>query len=344
MEPAGDRPAVDDPPLGPLRGGGAARRPGRRGRADDLLPAQPPRDRADPALHAHAARGARPRRSSPSGSPPTGPATRPQQRREIEARLAGGRAARGGRHRRARARDRHRRARRGDLRHLPRHGREPAPDVGPGRAGAREGLAALRRRRGRARPVLLPPPGRVPRAPGRGGDPRPRERADPARAPARRGLRAAALGGRRDEILGERWRERADALVGARRAAARPRRPLPAARPRLSRRRHLAALGVAGLGRGRRARLGRAARRGRGRAGVHDRPPRRRLPAPGALLRGARARHRGAPRDRRARSTATGTRSRRRRRRSSSSGSSPSATIRLARRRWASSSSSARSR
>ena len=58
----------------------------------------------------------------------------PQQRREIEARLRGRRAARGRRHRRARAGDRHRGAGRGDLRHLPRHGREPAADVGAGGA------------------------------------------------------------------------------------------------------------------------------------------------------------------------------------------------------------------
>ncbi len=62
-----------------------------------------------------------------------------------------------------------------------------------GRAGRRgRGLARLRRRRGRARPVLLPPPGRVPRPARRGGDPRPRERADPRRARALRGARGAA--------------------------------------------------------------------------------------------------------------------------------------------------------
>ena len=190
------------------------------GVADDLLPAQPPRDRADPALHPDAARGAR--RAGAGG------ADRALPRRLHAAAAArdrgqarGRRAARGGRHRRARARDRHRRARRGDLRHLPRHGRQPAPDVGPGGAPQR-GDRALRRRRGRARPVLLPPPRRVPRPPGRGGDPRPRERADPDRAPARRRLRGAARrhaatspAAPTTQILGERWRERADALVGA---------------------------------------------------------------------------------------------------------------------------------
>ena len=77
VEPAGHRPAIDDPPVGSLGGRGAPGRPGGRGDADDLLPSQPARHRADPALHPHAARGAGPRRSSPSGSPPTGPATRP---------------------------------------------------------------------------------------------------------------------------------------------------------------------------------------------------------------------------------------------------------------------------
>ena len=52
-------------------------------------------------------------------------------------------------------------------------------------------------------------------APGRGGDPRPHQRADPDRAPARGRLRGAARRPPRDdEILGDRWRERADALVG----------------------------------------------------------------------------------------------------------------------------------
>ena len=160
-----------------LGGGRPARRAGLPRRADDLLPQEPARDRADPAL--------RPReRSSARGKPelaeriaPYRGGYTPQQRREIEARLARRRAARGRRHRRARAGDRHRRARRGDLRHLPRHRRQPAPDVGPGGAPPPR-ARRLRRRPGRARPVLLPPPGRVPRAAGRGGDPRPRQRAD----------------------------------------------------------------------------------------------------------------------------------------------------------------------
>ena len=77
---------------------------------------------------------------------------------------AGGRrAAGGGVHRRARAGHRHRRPRRGDLRDLPRHRGQPAPDVGPRRA-PRHRPGAVRGRRRRARPVLLPPPRGVPRA------------------------------------------------------------------------------------------------------------------------------------------------------------------------------------
>ena len=60
-----------------------------------------------------------------------------------------------------------------------------------GRAGRRRrGLAVYIAGQDAPRPVLLPPPRRVPRAPGRGGDPRPPLRADPDAAPGRRGLRA----------------------------------------------------------------------------------------------------------------------------------------------------------
>ena len=66
----------------------------------------------------------------------------------------------------------------------------------------RAGTAAPRPRRlrrggGRARPVLLPPSGRVPGAAGGGGDPRPPLRADPDAAPARGRLRVAARSRRR---------------------------------------------------------------------------------------------------------------------------------------------------
>ena len=158
-----------------------------------------------------------------------------------------------------------------------------------GRAGRRErGLARLRRRRGRARPVLLPPSRRVPRPPRRGGDPRPREPADLRRAPAlrrargparRRGRRVPrpALGGLRGAAR-ERGRA-AHARARARHAKLRaaPRRPLSGGRG-------LAALGLARQLCDRRRGIGRAARPDRGRARLLDRPRRRDLPAPGALL------------------------------------------------------------
>ena len=102
-----------------------------------------------------------------------------------------------------------------------------------------------------------------------------------------------------DEILGERWRERADALVGAGRLRRGrdgrylPREPgFPAGEISL----RSASLDSR---RGGRPRLGRAARPGRGRARLHDGPSRGDLPAPRALLRGRRARRRLAPGDRR---------------------------------------------
>ena len=62
-----------------------------------------------------------------------------------------------------------------------------------GRAGTAAPRARrLHRRPGRPRPVLLPPPRRVPGPAGRGRDPRPRLRADPDAAPRRRRLRAPA--------------------------------------------------------------------------------------------------------------------------------------------------------
>ena len=161
LEPAGDRRGDDEPALGARRVGRAARRPGRERLADDLLPEEPARDRADPQVHADAPRGAR--RAGP-GAPDRalpGRLHAPAAARDRGA-ARPRRAARGGRDRRARARDRYRRARRGALRHLPGHGREPAPDVGAGRAAKRRHRDLLRRP-GRARPVLLPPPGRVPR-------------------------------------------------------------------------------------------------------------------------------------------------------------------------------------
>ena len=66
--------------------------------------------------------------------------------------------------------------------------RVAAADVGP-RGSPRPGARGLRRRRGRAGPVLLPPPRRVPRPAGGVGDPRPRVRGDPHRPPALRRAR-----------------------------------------------------------------------------------------------------------------------------------------------------------
>ena len=100
-----------------------------------------------------------------------------------------------------------------------------------GRAGRREPRAgALRGGRGRARPVLLPPPRRVPGPPGGGGDPRPRVRGDPPGAPAVRRARGAAGGRRRRDARPALARvRRAAGLPGA---AARARRALRAAPPR----------------------------------------------------------------------------------------------------------------
>ena len=166
---------------------------------------------------------------------------------------------------------------------FPGHGRQPAPDVGPRRAApGRPG--DVRGRRGRARPVLLPPPRRVPRAAGGAGDPRPRVRGDPPGPPDRRGLRAAAHArgrGRLRRALGA-----ARAAAGQAGPAARARRALPAARPGLPGRRDRAALGLAGLGGDRRGRGRRADRHGRVGAGQLGRAPGRGLPAHGRALRG----------------------------------------------------------
>ncbi len=158
----------------------------------------------------------------------------------------------------------------------------------------------LPRRHRRARPVLLPPPDRVSDQAGRGGDPRSHQRADPVRAPARRRVRVAAR-------FRPRRRDPRRRLARARRRPAHPR--LPPQGPRRAARRPRVRLpgrwcqpplGVGGLGDRRRCDQRRAARDGRGRARLLDRPSRRRLPAPRPLLRGPRARPRAAPRDRRA--------------------------------------------
>ena len=121
--------------LGARRGGGAARRARRARRAHDLLPQVAARRRADPAVRAAAPRGhgARRRRRADRPLPRRLHAA---QRREIERRLAEGRAAGGGRHRRARARHRRRRARRGAVRDVPRHGGAACARCGAAPGGA----------------------------------------------------------------------------------------------------------------------------------------------------------------------------------------------------------------
>ena len=250
--------------------------------------------RADPALRAPAAGGGRPRRPRRADRPLPGRLHAHAAARDRAAALRGRPARRRG-HRRARARHRHRRPRRGAVRDLPRHGGVAAADVGTRRA-PQHRARHVRRGRGRARPVLLPPPDGVPRAPGGAGDPRPRVRADPRGAPRRRRVRAAAHArGRRDLRA---------ALGGARAPAgpagppARARRPLPAARAGLSGGADRAALGVAGLGRHRRGRGRRGDRHGRDGPRPLGGASRRGLPAHGRGVRGRGARPRAAPRGR----------------------------------------------
>ena len=219
------------------------------------------------------------------------------------------RAAGGHHHRRARARHRHRRARRGGLRDVPGHRRLAAPDVGPRRA-PRARAGRLRRRRGRAGPVLLPPPRRVPRAPGRGRDRLARERADPPRPPAVRRARGPAGRGATPRSLGPRWQAYADLLVSPGRARRAP-RAVPAAPPRgLPGRARVAALGLARQRRGRRRLQRRAAGHGRDRRArantIHDGAVYLHLGRSYEVAR-ARPRRRGARSS--TRSTATGTRS-----------------------------------
>ena len=134
----------------------------------------------------------------------------PAQRREIERRLVEGAARRHG-HGRPRARDRHRAPRLRHLGRVSRHGGEPPPAVGARRA-AKPRAGRARRQRGRARPVLHARARGAARTPGRVGDPRPLQPADPGRPRAGRGLRGADRrsrpGDSRDAAL-----ERAEALV-----------------------------------------------------------------------------------------------------------------------------------
>ena len=213
LEPAPDRRGGGDAALGALGGGRPARRPGLPWRAHDLLSAQPPRDRADPALHPRPPRGRREGRAREAdralpGRLHTAAAARDRGR-------AGGRgAARRGRHRRAGARHRHRRARCRDLRHLPRNRRQPAPDVGAGRAGAAAGSPSTSRAR---TPWTSSSPAIPDEFLGR-----PVEAAILDHASEQisaQHLIAAAyelpLTDEDEEIFGAGWRERAEALVSA---------------------------------------------------------------------------------------------------------------------------------
>ena len=94
--------------------------------------------------------------------------------------------------------------------------RVPSPACGrcgaaPGAAG---GARRLRRRRGRARPVLLPASRRVPGAAGRGRDPGSPQRADPDAEPGRGRVRGAARPGSPTTTRSWAWVARgADCLV-----------------------------------------------------------------------------------------------------------------------------------
>ena len=213
------------------------------------------------------------------------------------------RAARRRRDRRARARDRHRQARRRDLRDLPGHRRQPAADVGPRRA-PRPRPGDLRRRRGRARPVLRAPPAGVPAPTGGGRDHRPGQRGDPRRASAVRRPRGADHRGRRGHA---RTRGRRQSTSPGRRGpAARARHRLrPCSRRRLPGRPGCSALGLSRQLRADRRRRRRADRDDRGRARLLDRPRGRDLPAHGSLLPRPRARSRRPPGAARARRPST---------------------------------------
>ena len=321
MEPAARGRGRRHPRLRAVRGGAAPGGADAGRGAHDLLPQVAPRRRADPALHAAAARGRGPRRHRRADRPlPRGLHADAAARDRAAARR--GRPARGRRHRRARARHRRRRPGRRHLRDLPGHGGEPAPDVGPG-GPPRDRPRAVRGRRRRARPVLLPAPGRVPRPAGRAGDPRPRVGGDPHAAPGRGRLRAPAH---------RRRRRRARPALGAVRGAARRARPparagraLHAAHGRVPGRPDLAALRGHRVDRGRRGGRRRADRLGRDRPRPLDPPPGRRLPPHGPELRGRGARPARAAARSSARSPATGTRSRRRRPRPTSRRSSTGA-------------------
>ena len=141
-----------------------------------------------------------------------------------------------------------------------------------GRAGRRERgrPRALRRGRRRARPVLLPPPGRVPRPSGRVGDPRPHLGDASTCATWCGGLRGAARGRRRETRSAPDFEQYAKRLVSAGELRERDGRYLP------RRAGFPAAAGVAALGVARqlhrRRRRGRRAARASSRRSAPSRP------------------------------------------------------------------------
>ena len=196
----------------------------------------------------------------------------PAQRREIERRLVEGELLGVTRDRRARARHRRRPARLRDLGRLPRHGRDAAAAVGPRRP-TRARARRPRRERGRARPVLhARARRRCSDAPRRGGDPRPREPARPRRPRPRGRVRGAARRRRprAPRRRGARARRRAARAAAARRAGfVWAGRDYPAARVPLRSTTPDSFTIVDADDR-------HAARAGRARARVHDRPRGRR--------------------------------------------------------------------
>ena len=122
--------------LGPLGGGGAARRPGRAGRADDLLPQEPARDRVDPALRR---RGAGAARQAGAGA-----ADRALPRRLHAPAAPRDRGSPGGRRAARRRRHRRARARASTSASSTRRSASPSPGRSPacGRCGAGPGAAA----------------------------------------------------------------------------------------------------------------------------------------------------------------------------------------------------------
>ena len=229
VEPADHRREDRRAPLGARRGGRPARRPRERGRAHDRVHEVAQGGGADVALRAAPARGSRPRRSSRSGSRRTAPATRRSSGASSSA-AARGRAARRRLHRTrsswgsTSARSTRRSASRSRAR-SPRCGRCGAAPGGAGR-----GLALYVAGEDALDQFFCRHPGRVPRPPGRGGDPRSLQRAAARRAPAVRRARGAA-GGRRRGVPGPGLAAvRGGAGVGGRpaRAAGRDVRPAPA--------------------------------------------------------------------------------------------------------------------